>query len=89
MGVVGMIPEVDQVDSEVTLGLCNPEDALVQIGPEGRRKECQDGAMQGLGRKQRENRLGSGPGRVKIASGAIRRKLVSASWFVLLAAIAR
>ena len=44
--IQGVVPEVDEVDPEVALGLRDPEDALVQVGPEGRRKEGQDGAAQ-------------------------------------------
>jgi len=44
--VQGVVPEVDEVDAEVALGLRDPEDALVQVGPDSRRKEGQDGAAQ-------------------------------------------
>ena len=42
-----VVPEVDEVDPEVALSLSDPEDALVQIRPDGVWKECQNGAVQG------------------------------------------
>ena len=42
------VPEVDKLDPELPLRLRDPEDALVQIGPDGLRKERQDHAEHGV-----------------------------------------
>ena len=39
--------EVDEFDSELSLRLRNPEDALLQVGPDGSWKERQNGAEHG------------------------------------------
>ena len=66
MRVVGVVPEVDEVDPEVALSLSYPEDALVQVGPDGLRKEGQDCAAQGaLPRRKGEQTRGR-PGKGQV-----------------------
>lgn len=51
----------------MALGLCNPEDALIQVGPDGLRKECQNSAVQSApAAKEGAGTIRAGVGVVKI-----------------------
>ena len=74
MGVQSVVPEVDEVDLKVALGLSNPEDALVQIRPDGFWKECQNGAVHSAPAAKKGRRpYVCGLGRSRLPSIARRR----------------
>ena len=74
MGVQRVVSEVDEVDLKVALGLSNPEDALVQIRPDGVWKECQNGAVHSAPAAKKGRRpYVCGLGRSRLPSIARRR----------------